>query len=80
MDANEATLIRYADTTEDVARHFGVSEMTVRRWAETTDIPHRRIDAGSRTTYRFNLPEVDAWAARGGRPTSDVPVTTDPAA
>lgn len=56
-------------TVEDVAAHFGVSERTVWRWIKTTDIPHRRIGEGARTTVRFNLDEVDSWAARGGRPT-----------
>lgn len=64
MDANESPARDYDDTPEVVARHFGVSDRTVRRWCETTDIPHRRI----RDTIRFNLAEVDSWAARGGRP------------
>ena len=48
----------------DVADHFGVSERTVRRWLQATDIPYRRI-AG---TIRFNIDEVDVWASRRGRP------------
>jgi excisionase family DNA binding protein len=68
MDANESTtgevLPAYDETVADVARHFGVSERTVLRWCENTGIPHRRIGG----TVRFNLPEVDSWAARGGRP------------
>ena len=51
-------------TIDDVAAHFGVSVRTVYRWLVSTDIPHRR--AGG--TLRFNLDEVDAWSARGGRP------------
>lgn len=54
-------------TAEDVAAHFGVSERTVFRWLKSTDIPHRRI-GGPKGTVRFNLDEVDTWAARGGRP------------
>ena len=54
-------------TVEDVARHFGVSERTVWRWLTATDIPHRKVGA----TTRFNLDEVDEWAARGGRPSDD---------
>lgn len=64
MSANDQIIPDYDDTAEDVARHFGVSDRTVRRWVETTDMPHRRIGG----TLRFNLPEVDSWAARGGRP------------
>lgn len=64
MSANDQSLPDYDDTAEDVARHFGVSDRTVRRWVETTDMPHRRIGG----TLRFNLTEVDSWAARGGRP------------
>lgn len=45
-------------TVDDVAKHFGVSTRTVRRWLKSTDIPHRRV-AG---TIRFNLAEVDHWA------------------
>ena len=68
MSANDSTAPpAYDETVEDIARHFGVSDRTVRRWLETTDIPHRRI-AG---TIRFNLPEVDSWAARGGRPAEE---------
>ena len=74
MDAKEtAAPTRYSDTVEDVARHFGVTPQTVRRWTEVTDIPHRRVEAGSRTTLRFNLPEVDAWAEHGGRPAEPAP-------
>lgn len=63
MSANGGTIPVYDDTPADVARHFKVTERTVRRWCVTTDIPHRRIGG----TIRFNLSEVDAWAARGGR-------------
>lgn len=55
---------RAGATVEDVAKHFDVSERTVWRWLKTTDIPHRRIGG----TVRFNIAEVDAWSARGGRP------------
>lgn len=55
-------------TVEDVAKHFGVSERTVWRWLKSTDIPHRRVGA----TVRFNVAQVDAWAARGGRPSEEV--------
>lgn len=64
MSANETELLPYPDGVAVIAAHFNVSDQTVRNWAETTDIPHRRI-AG---TLRFRLAEVDAWAARGGRP------------
>lgn len=67
VDANE-TLPRYTATVRDVAEHFGVSEGAVLNWTRTTDIPHRRVGVGQRSTIRFNLAEVDAWAARGGRP------------
>lgn len=68
MNANGTDLRPHDDTADDVARHFGVSDRTVRRWVESTDIPHRRIGG----TLRFNLADVDAWAARGGRPAADV--------
>lgn len=56
-------------TIDDVAAHFGVSVRTVYRWLASTDIPHRR--PGDERTVRFNLDEVDEWAARGGRPAED---------
>lgn len=57
-------------TVADIALHFGVSERTVQRWLRDTDIPRRQV--GERGAVRFNIDEVDAWAARGGRP-SDPP-------
>jgi excisionase family DNA binding protein len=68
MSANDQPARDYDDTAEDLARHFGVSVRTVSRWVEGTDIPHRRIGG----TLRFNLAEVDGWAARGGRPAEEV--------
>lgn len=65
MNRNGEGIPVYDATPGDVARHFKVAERTVRRWCETTDIPHRRIQRA----IRFNLAEVDAWASRGGRPT-----------
>lgn len=47
----------------DVAKHFGVSTRTVRRWIKSTDIPHRRVGS----TVRFALAEVDEWARACGR-------------
>lgn len=64
MSANEIGILAYTDDADAVARHFNVKPRTVLRWTETTDIPHRRIGG----TVRFNLAEVDSWAARGGRP------------
>lgn len=80
MDANETALRSYTATADDVAAHFGVSSDTVLRWTRTTDIPHRRVRTGQKTTVRFNLPEVDSWAARGGRPSEVVTAPADPAA
>lgn len=62
-------------TVEDVAAHFGVSERTVWRWLGSTDIPHRRIGQGTRSTVRFNLVEVDEWASRGGRAAAEEKVS-----
>ena len=45
-------------TVGDVAKHFGISTRTVRRWLKSTDIPHRKVGG----TLRFNLQEVDEWA------------------
>jgi excisionase family DNA binding protein len=58
-------------TVEDVAAHFGVSTRTVKRWVATAGMPHRR-GGGPKGALRFNLSEVDAWAARGGRPAEEV--------
>ena len=44
-------------TVADLAKHYGVSERTVRRWLADTDIPHRRVGG----TIRFVLAEVDEW-------------------
>lgn len=52
-------------TVRDVARHFGVSVRTIRRWLKTTEIPFTRI-GGPNGTVRFNLSEVDLWAATQG--------------
>jgi excisionase family DNA binding protein len=45
-------------TVADVARHYGVSERTVRRWLANTDIPYRRVGGA----IRFSIDEVDGWA------------------
>lgn len=51
-------------SAQDVAEHFGVHPATVYNWLKSpSPPPHRRV--GSQ--YRFNLEEVDEWAARGGR-------------
>lgn len=54
---------------EDVAAHFGVTDRTVRRWLKDTDIPHSQ-PGGPGGAIRFDLEEVIAWAARGGRETA----------
>lgn len=51
---------QYRETVQDVAEHFEVHPNTVHNWLATTDIPHRRVGR----TIRFNLIEVDEWAAR----------------
>lgn len=61
---NEAELLPYDAGVEEVAEFFNVSDRTVRRWVEKTDIPHARI----RGTIRFRLAEVNAWARTTGRP------------
>lgn len=54
----------YTASAKDVAEHFGVHENTVYNWLKSpTPPPHRRVGG----QYRFNLPEVDSWAAQGGR-------------
>jgi excisionase family DNA binding protein len=64
---NEHNGTEKADATvEDVADHFGVSTRTIRRWVAEQDMPHRK-GGGDNGALRFNLSEVDAWAARGGR-------------
>lgn len=60
MDAT--TLPKYDAKADDVAEHLGVDRATVYRWCKTTAIPHRKVGS----TIRFNLAEVDSWAARGG--------------
>lgn len=54
-------------TIEDIAAHFGVSKRTIRRWVATANMPHRR-GGGPKGVLRFNVSEVDAWAARGEKP------------
>jgi hypothetical protein len=44
-------------TEKVVARHFGVSERTVRRWRLTEGMPSR-LFRGSR---RFRLSQIEAW-------------------
>lgn len=47
-------------TIRDVAAHFGVGTTTVYRWLNSpTPPPHRRLGV----LYRFNLEDVDRWAA-----------------
>lgn len=47
-------------SVDDVATHFGVSADTVYNWLKSKNPPpHRRVGR----QYRFNLGEVDAWAA-----------------
>lgn len=60
MDSNgHVTVTRPDASVEDVARHFGVSERTVRRWLKADDPPpHRRVG----NLIRFDLSEVDEWA------------------
>lgn len=45
-------------TVDDVAKYFGVTTRTVRRWLKETTIPHSR-PGGS---IRFNIDEVAEWA------------------
>lgn len=52
-------------SVDEVATHFGVSVRTVRRWLKDTNIPYRQ-PGGPGTMVRFDLAEVDTWAARGG--------------
>ena len=49
---------RSSATVYDVAKHFGVSHRTVRRWLKATDIPYYRIGG----VLRFDLEVVDEWA------------------
>lgn len=58
-------------TVEDVAAHFGVSTRTVHRWLSETDIP-RRQPGGPGTAIRFDLREVDEWAANRPEPAEKV--------
>ena len=59
MDATDKKIRTYTATAADVAQHFGVSRATVYNWLESTDIPHRKVGG----VLRFNLVEVDEWAA-----------------
>lgn len=52
-------------TVDDVAAHFGVSTRSVERWLASDDPPpHRRVGK----LIRFNIDEVDEWAAQRGKP------------
>lgn len=64
MDSNgHDTGTRPDATVKDVARHFGVSERTVRRWLKSENPPpHRRVG----DLIRFVLAEVDEWAKLRG--------------
>ena len=55
-------------TVDDVAKHFGVSTRTVRRWLKDAGIPHRRLGG---KIIRFNIDEVNAWAKSEEGETSD---------
>ena len=50
----------YSATASDVARVYGVSTRTVKRWVERAEIPHRATPSGP----RFNLEELDAHFTR----------------
>jgi excisionase family DNA binding protein len=49
-------------TVADVAKHFGVSQKTIRRLVARGEIPHRRIGE----SVRFDISEVERWASAGG--------------
>jgi len=49
--------MRFDATAADVAKKYGVTARSVRRWCEMTEIPHRWTPGGP----RFNLEQVDAW-------------------
>ena len=59
MEATDKTIRTYTVTATAVAKHFGVSRGTVYNWLSMTDIPHRKVGG----VIRFNLTEVDEWAA-----------------
>jgi excisionase family DNA binding protein len=59
-DSNE--ILPHVASLDDVAAHFGVHSDTIRRWLRSPNPPpHRKVGR----QYRFNLAEVDAWAAEG---------------
>ena len=45
----------YRATPAEVAKIYGVSARTVKRWAEKMEVPFRRTPSGP----RFNLKELD---------------------
>ncbi len=50
----------YTATAADVARAYGVSARTVKRWVERGEAPHRATPSGP----RFNLKELDEHFTR----------------
>ena len=50
----------YTATPSDVARVYGVSARTVKRWVERREVPHRATPSGP----RFNLEELDVHFTR----------------
>ena len=46
---------------EDVAKHLGISQDTVRAWIKAGKLPAYK--AGKR--YKFKLSEVDTWVREG---------------
>jgi len=49
-------------TITEVASHFQVHEMTIRRWIKDREMPSQKIGKA----WRFKLSEADAWARAGG--------------
>jgi excisionase family DNA binding protein len=49
-------------TTTQVAAAFGVSPRTITRWAESKDLPSRKIPTGPHGAYLFERADVDEFA------------------
>lgn len=53
-------------TVQEVCKMFNVSGQSVHNWKRTRGFPAYEIRGFRRQTLRFDLSEVEAWAAKNG--------------
>ena len=54
-------------TVQDVCRMFDVSGQTIHNWKRDNGFPAYEIRGFCRQTLRFDLEEVESWAAASGK-------------